>query len=383
MSRVFQPCRPQEAFAWVDRWPSPDGVEHLPLARAAGRVLTQALVTRCDIPAADHSAADGYALQAADTLGASDYSPLLVRLDPKTAGRGCAVAVSDGDVLPSGADAVLSLEGGDLSAGMLEIATSLAPGDGVSQAGEDCHAGEVLFAAGRRLRAQDLARLAIAGLSQVPVRQKPRVCIALAGHFDCDADGPMLTALVNRDGGAVDSVRVTPDAATLVAMLRQPDADLVLVAGGTGYAARDIAVQALQSCGAVDLDGVAIHPGGAVVLGRVAATPVVLLPGTPLACLCAYDLLVARLLRKLAGYPRALPYRRRSLTLGRKVVSSIGRLELARMKISGEVAEPIAIAEGRILASAVLADGFLLVPEHSEGYAQDSTVDIYLYDEYD
>jgi molybdopterin molybdotransferase len=335
-------------------------------------VLAQTLVARGDIPAAAHSATDGYALQAADTLGAGDYSPLPVRIGAVAAGRGCAVAVSDGDPLPPGADAVLSLDGGDLSAGVLEIATSLAPGDGVSQAGEDCHAGELLCAAGRRLRAQDLARLALAGLSEVPVRQKPRVCIALAGHFERDADGPMLTALVERDGGTADSARVTPDAETLVDVLRQPDVDLVLVAGGTGYAARDFAVRALQSCGTVDLDGVAIHPGGAVVLGRVAATPVVLLPGTPL---------VARLLRKLAGYPRALPYRRRSLTLGRKVVSSIGRLELARMKISDDAAEPIATAEGRILASAVLADGFLLVPEHCEGYARGSTVDIYLYDD--
>jgi molybdopterin molybdotransferase len=78
-----------------------------------------------------------------------------------------------------------------------------------------------------------------------------------------------------------------------------------------------------------------------------------------------------------------MPYRQRRLRLSRKVVSSIGRLELARVRASGDGAQPIATAEGRILATAVRADGFLLVPEHSEGYPAGTMVDVYLYDEYD
>jgi molybdopterin molybdotransferase len=266
---------------------------------------------------------------------------------------------------------------------VLEITGSLAPGDGVIRKGEECLAGEILLAVGRRLRCHDVARLALAGVNEVLVRRQPRVHIALAGHFGHDADGPMLTALVNRDGGQTECVRVAPDKGALTDLLRQTGADLVLVAGGTGYAARDLAVQALEACGSVALDGVAIHPGGSAVLGQLATTPVVLLPGTPLACLCAYDLLAARLLRRWTGRPHILPYQQRRLTLARKVVSSIGRLELARMKVSGDTATPIATAESHVLASAVKADGFLLVPEHSEGFAGSSAVDIYLYDEYD
>ena len=75
----------------------------------------------------------------------------------------------------------------------------------------------------------------------------------------------------------------------------------MVVAGATGYAASDFALAALQAVGTVELDGVAIHPGAGIVLGRVDATPVILLPGTPLACLCAYDVLASRLLRRMAG----------------------------------------------------------------------------------
>ena len=385
MSRVFHPGHPQEGFAWADRWQQAYSMERLPLAAATGRVLAQDLIARYDIPSAAHCTSDGYALQAADTLGASDYGPLPLQFDAAATaiGRGRAALVSDGDLLPPGADAVLPIEDGDLSAGVLEVAGSLATGEGVIRQGEECRAGETLLAAGRRVRFQDLALLALAGVNEVQVRLRPRVRIALAGRFDYDADGPMLAALVKRDGGVTDSVDVTPEETALVDALLQPDADLVLVAGGTGYGAHDFAVQALQSCGSVHLDGVLIHPGGGAVLGQVGATPVVLLPGTPLACLCAYDLLAARVLRRWTGRPQVLPYRQRHMRLTRKVVSGIGRLELARMKISGDTAEPIATAEGRILASAVQADGFVLVPEHSEGFARDSWVDMYLYDEYD
>jgi molybdopterin molybdotransferase len=385
MSRVFQPSSPQAVFAWTDAWPQLDGHEQLPLAAATGRVLAEDLIARHDIPATDCCASDGYALHASDTLGASDYSPLPVQLDcaGATINRGQATLVNNGDPLPAGADAVLPLDGGEASGAVLEIAGSLARGDGVIRRGEECRAGEILSALDRRLRCQDLARLALAGVDEVMVRRHPRVRIVLAGHFRRDADGPLLTALVNRDGGHTECVRVTQDKVALIDLLRQAGADLVLVAGGTGYAARDLAFQALEACGSVDLDGVGIHPGRGAVLGRLGSTPVVLLPGTPLACLCAYDLIAARVLRRWTGRRDVLPYRQRRLTLARKVVSSIGRLELARMAISGDTATPIATAEGNVLASAVKADGFLLVPEHSEGFATRSEVDIYLYDEYD
>jgi molybdopterin molybdotransferase len=357
------------------------------LAEAAGRVLAQDSAAPADIPAEARSARDGYAVQAADTLGAGDYNPLPLQLVPATlpVERGCAARVADGDPLPPGADAVLSIEQGDARGAVLEVRVSLPCGDGVIAAGEECAAGELLLSAGRRLRPQDLARLALAGLTEVSVQRRPRVFLALAGHFDIDADSPLLAALINRDGGQLTGTRPVSDETALIDVLQQSDADLILVAGGTGRGPQDFALDALHRCGAVHLDGVAIHPGGGVVLGQTADAirPVLLLPGAPLACLCAYDLIAARVLRRLSGRPSALPYRRRALTLRRKIASSIGRLELARLRITGDTAEPIATADGRTLATAIHADGFLLIPEQSEGYPPGSRIEPYLYDDYD
>jgi molybdopterin molybdotransferase len=165
--------------------------------------------------------------------------------------------------------------------------------------------------------------------------------------------------------------------------LTRTDADLLLVAGGSGYGVDDHAVAALQACGEVQLDGVTLHPGGGLVLGEVNGHPVLLLPGAPLACLCAYDLVAARLLRRLAGRPEPLPYRRKCFTLSRKLVSRIGQMEVARMRVDGDSAAPIAVADDRLLASSVRADGFVLLAENSEGHAEGSRVEVHLYNEYD
>lgn len=384
MKRIFSPAPARQAFDWVDHRSLAPAVRELSLERATGFRLAEDLKADDDMPPRAMCARDGYAVLAADTLGAGDYSPLPLHLVSSDGmGPGSAVQVSAGDALPRGADAVLSPEQGDVRERFLDVAASLAQGEGVIRGGEECRQGEVLIPAGRRLRPQDLARLALAGHTFIKVLIKPRVHLCLAGRYTRDADGPMLAALVTRDGGdlvGMDRATVDQD---LVRTLSRANAELILVAGGRGYGILDRAVEALHECGRVELDGVTIHPGGGLVLGEVAGTPVLLLPGAPLACLCAYDLFGARLLRRLAGRPGSLPYRRREITLSRKLVSRIGQMELARMRIDGDCAEPLAVADDRLLASGVRADGFALLAENSEGLAKGSRVEVYLYDDYD
>jgi molybdopterin molybdotransferase len=384
MKRIFSPAPVRQAFDWADQWTLARSVRELPLEDVVGYTLAEDLQADGDIPPQPHCARDGFALQAGETLGAGDYNPLPLRLvSAASMGPGTAVRVSAGDPLPTGADAVLTPEQGDVRDSFLDVASSLAPGEGVIQCGEACRRGERLLHAGRRLRPQDLAWVALAGHDRLKVLGKPRVQLCLAGRFERDADGPMLMSLVKRDGGDLTGIDRVSTHEDLVRTLTRTEVDLILLAGGSGYGFHDQAVQALQACGRVELDGVTIHPGGGLVLGEVAGKAVLLLPGAPLSCLCAYDLLGARLLRRLAGLPGILPYRRQSFTLSRKLVSRIGQMELARIRIDGEHAEPLVVADDRLLASSVRADGFVLVAENSEGYAQGSGVEVHLYDEYD
>jgi molybdopterin molybdotransferase len=103
-----------------------------------------------------------------------------------------------------------------------------------------------------------------------------------------------------------------------------------------------------------------------------------LLPGEPLACLVAYDMLAARLVRRLAGAATALPYKVVERELARKIVSGIGSMEIVLVRLAGNQALPIGADAG--LAGAVLADGFVVVAEASEGHPAGARVRVHLYD---
>jgi molybdopterin molybdotransferase len=106
---------------------------------------------------------------------------------------------------------------------------------------------------------------------------------------------------------------------------------------------------------------------------------VFLLPGNPVSCLCAYDFFAGRAIRRLGGRKADWPYPRKRLKLARKLVSQVGRVDYARVRIIHEQVEPIAISGASILSSTTLADGFVIVPGDSEGYPAGAEVEVFLY----
>ena len=116
-------------------------------------------------------------------------------------------------------------------------------------------------------------------------------------------------------------------------------------------------------------------------MGRLGTgAPVFLLPGMPVDCLWAYELFAGRAIRRLAGRNPALPFRSREMRLERKIVSNIGMTEIFPMRCAEGQAEPIAsFAEAGLMAAA-RADGFVIVPEGSEGFAAGAAVTVYLFD---
>jgi molybdopterin molybdotransferase len=206
------------------------------------------------------------------------------------------------------------------------------------------------------------------------------VSLLLAGRFERDANGPMLGAAVERDGGTLLGPQAVADADALGAALSSGEPDLFIVAGSAGQGANDYAVSTLARIGSVAIYGVAMNPGECVALGCIGDRPVILLPGQPLACLCAYDLIAGRLVRRMAGGDGTLPHASVRLPLARKVASTIGCLELCRVRVRDGAADPLAIAENRLLATAVHADGFVLIPENSEGVPAGTQVAVHLYE---
>jgi molybdopterin molybdotransferase len=396
----------EAALQWLDdvarRLPS----ESVSVWRAAGRVLASDVVSDIDVPAFARSMMDGFAVQASDTQGATAYNRLELQIigqslagKPFTgsAGPRQAVRIMTGAPLPAGADAVLPAERVEVAEDRLQVIDEVPEGKNVGQRGEDVAAGSLVLSRGRVLRPQDLGLLSSIGMAEVEVVRQPRVRIVITGDEllpagarpaadrIADANGPMLRALVTRDGGCVVGEMqgdryIVPDEPAAIIAAMQDEADIVLVSGGSSVGQEDHAPAILAEHGELAIHGIAIRPSSPTGMGRFSDRIVFLLPGNPVSCLCAYDFFAGRAIRLLGGHDGSWPYQQRRLPLARKLVSQVGRTDYARVRIANDCVEPLAISGASILSSTTAADGFVVVPADSEGYPAGAEADVYLYD---
>ena len=386
-------------LAWIDGQVRSLPAEDIRVAQALGRVLAHDVTTEVDLPAFDRAAVDGLAVRADETVGASVYNPLPIRRVvghddlPQAAG----VLVHVGDRLPRGADAVAPPDQlADAGDGACSILESVVAGAYVERAGSQAQRGSRLAQAGRKVRPADIGLLVAAGIGQIPVVRRPRVRCVLAGRDVIeagtplplgavyDANGPLLASLITRDGGLIaDQRRVDRSMVALGEAIVASDADIVLVAGGSGRGADDHAAAALAEVGMVAVHGVALRPGDTAGMGLTTSGVLVfLLPGTPVACLWSYELLTGRAIRRLGRLDPSLPFPSRMMTTGRKIVSEVGMTEVCPVqRVDADTIEPMASFAEAGLGAASQADGFVILAEGSEGYAQGASVLVYLYDE--
>jgi molybdopterin molybdotransferase len=393
----------EDALAWLDsvlpkfaELPS----EELPLNEAAGRVLARDVTSTVDVPGFARSMMDGFALRGEDTYGASSYNRLPLKVvgtclpGRPFQGRvadGEAVRIMTGAPLPPGADAVLPAAFAECQGVELFSLDQVSPGKHVGQVGEDVRAGDIAAEAGRTLRPQDVGLLSSLGCSRLPVVRRPRVRILITGnellpagsrpdgYRIADANGPMLAALVARDGGEPIMPGIIPDDSDAIhAALEQP-ADVIIVSGGSSVGQEDYVPSLLAEHGELAIHGVAMRPSSPTGMGRLQGRLVFLLPGNPVSCLCAYDFFAGPAIRALGGRSRDWPYRAIRARLTRKLVSTVGRLDYARVSVTGDTAEPLAISGASILSSTTRADGFVIVPADSEGYPAGAEVEVLLY----
>jgi molybdopterin molybdotransferase len=392
-----------EVEAWVDALPVPaaESVE-VGLEHAAGRVLARDLVSDVSVPPFARAAMDGWAVRGEDTFGAGELDAVELRVVgvslpgrpfPGTIGAGEAARIMTGAPVPAGADAVLRAESGQESSGRLLVRAPVPPRRHVGQVGEDVTQGARVLAAGRRLRPQDVGLAASIGYGCLLVRSAPRVGILLTGSellapgarptasSIVDSNGPMLAALVRRDGGEVVALaRVPDDEARLDAALREFSGDVLLVSGASSVGEEDHVPRLVAAAGELAFHGVAMRPASPTGAGLLAGRPVFLLPGNPVSCLSAYDFFAGRAIRRFAGRRPAWPYRSAELPLARKLVSDLGRVDYIRVRVVDGRVEPVMARGASLLSSTTEADGFVVVARDSEGAADGAVVRVWLYD---
>jgi molybdopterin molybdotransferase len=162
--------------------------------------------------------------------------------------------------------------------------------------------------------------------------------------------------------------------------MESADEDVLLVSGGSSVGPEDHAPRVLAAIGELAVHGVAMRPASPAGFGFLGARPVFLLPGNPVACLCAYEHFAGPSIRAMGGRPRAWPHPTRRAALAASIASELGRVDYVRVRFEGERVVPIATSGASILSSTTLADGVVLVPAGLEGLAEGQCVEVLLYE---
>lgn len=381
---------------------APLGTETVPLGEAAGRVLAHPVVSELDVPPFVRSAMDGYAVRGEETFGASDYNPLPFRvIGEVTPGRffegrvgsGETVRIMTGAPLPEGTDGVLMAEYAEEADGIMTASEAVPPGKHTGRIGEDIRAGDTVLHPGRRLRPQDLGVLASIAQGSVTVHRRPQVTLIVtgnelvkpgerpAGAQIVDSNSVMLRALIARDGGVTaETLHLEDDREAIRSALRRAAGDLIAMTGGTSVGVEDHAPSLIAEEGELLAHGVAMRPSSPTGLGAIGGKPVFLLPGNPVSCLAAYDFFVGLAVRRLAGLAEGWPYAKIRAVLDDRIASQIGRVDYARVTLAGRRAQLVATSGASVLSSTTRADGFVVVPQDSEGMPDGAEVDVWLYD---
>lgn len=395
--------------------------EEVSLPEALGRVLAESVLAAVDVPGFDRSNVDGFAVRAADTIGADEEHPrrlalLSEQIDTAVVpvfevASGAAAAIATGGMLPRGADAVVMVEQTDVDGQTLLVRKPVAPGAGVMFAGTDIAVGETVLHAGRVLTSRETGVLAAVGRASVPVRRRPRVAIISTGNelippgatmqpgLVYDSNQQILADAVRELGGEPLCLAIVGDD---VQQLRErlhralSVADLVLLSGGTSKGPGDLSyrVVAELSDPGIVAHGVALKPGKPICLAVTGGRGVVVLPGFPTSAIFTFHEFVAPVIRRLAGVPAAakatMPAR-----LAVKINSEIGRTEYVLVGLVDStphapreethlaerdgyyVAYPMGKGSGSVTTFSQ-ADGFITIGRHEEIVPAGATVDIQL-----
>jgi putative molybdopterin biosynthesis protein len=390
----------------------PLGSEPVSLFHALGRVLARPVVAEVDVPGFDRASVDGFAVRAGDTLGASEQSPRILRLNsevltPGIAGRipvepGTATLIATGGMVPRGADAVVMVEHTEVteadSAPAIEVRRPVTAGQFVAFAGGDLARGETVLRAGQCLSSREIGMIAAVGQASVEVYRRPRVAIISTGDEIVEPGTPMrpgavydsnaaiLAAAVEEAGGLAHPLGIGPDDDLLLSRLIDEGlatSDLVVLSGGTSKGAGDLCFRAaaLFKDPGIVVHGVALKPGKPVCLAVTQGKPLVVLPGFPTSAIFTFHEFVAPVIRIFAGLPEESGETVQA-TLPLRVASERGRTEfmmvsLVRAADGALIAYPSAKGSGSV-STFSQADGFIKIDQQVESVAAGTPVEVRL-----
>lgn len=363
--------------------------ERIRVQDACGRVTACAVYAHICAPHYHASAMDGIAVQAGDTFGATQTTPVTLPPERYT-------VVDTGDPVPEHCDAVVMVE--DVvreEDGSVRLYDAAAPWQHIRQIGEDICAGEMILPAYTAVSPSAIGALLAGGVMELDVLKKPVVGIIPTGDeiIPPTADpapgdiiefnSSIFSAMLRQWGAEPVTFPIVPDrfdeikAAVSGALSK---CDIVLLNAGSSAGREDYSARVIRELGGVLYHGIAMKPGKPAILGYQGAKPILGVPGYPVSGI----IVIEQLLKPVIEYMTRHPLRREETVraqLSRPVVSGLKYQEFVRVRmgyVDGRlIATPLNRGSG-VVSSFMKADGILTISQGLEGCEAGSEVPIRL-----
>lgn len=363
-----------------------DRRETLALTQALGRILACDQVATVNVPPADNTSMDGYALHTASLKGEAPWilpvsqtikaGDVVQALQTDSAAR-----IFTGGEIPEGANTVVIQEDCDALAGRVRINRDAVPRDNIRPKGQDIAKGDCVLKAGQYLRPQDIGLLASIGISTVEVYQTMTVAILNTGNELVlpgkslqqgqiyNSNYFMLRALLeklgcrvleNKQHHVMDNLEQTQSSLNTLS----EQADLIITTGGASVGDEDHITKAIESQGELTLWKIHVKPGKPLAFGRIGNTPIFGLPGNPVSVFVTFLLFVRPFLFSLQGRSIAAT---KSLLLPAQfhIARPRARPEYARGRISSAGVELYPNQNSGVLSSVSWADSLVFIPHNT------------------
>ena len=365
--------------------------EVIDVVNAKGRVLAKPAVAAISSPNFHAAAMDGIAVDASNTFGASEDSP--VTLVPGKS----AFWVNTGHALPPGTNAVIMIEHLNIpDEHNIEIEAPVFPWQYVRKMGEDIVATRILFSRGHQISSYSLGALLSGGIFSAEVYKKPKVLIIPTGSElkqwheikpeemkageVIESNSSVLGGLCEDHGACFVCHSMLKDnldnIQNAVANAVKQDYDMICIIGGSSAGSEDYAKPVISALGEVLIHGVTMMPGKPVMLGKVSEKPVFGIPGYPVSAIVAFEQFAGHLLLNMQKLPEK-EVSKAALSPSRKMTSKLGQEEFVRVKIGSVDGKLIASQLPRgagSITSLTEADGVIRIPANVEGISENEPV---------
>jgi len=386
----------------------PLGAEKINILDARKRIIGEDVFAPNNIPSADNSAMDGYAVRCTETKGATQEKPLQFKIiEDIPAGKvarkkikqGEAARIMTGAVIPEGADSVIRQEDTKKDGKTVIIYTSVKKGENIRFAGEDVRKGELVVKKGCSLRPADIGMLAALGKAFVTVYQKPRVAIMSTGDelVDIEATPPLgkiinsnsysLAAQVLECGGIPIMLGISRDKKIDLQEKFQTalHADVIISSGGVSVGDFDFVKDVMGEIGnSMHFWQVAMRPGKPLAFGAIEGVPLFGLPGNPVSAMVSFEQFVRPSLLKMQGQTKIFRQTAKAICVD-EFQKSAGFKHFVRAIVKKEKGQYLASITGDqgsgILKSMVMANALIIMGENETRIKKGEQVTIQLLDD--